>query len=336
MDRRKELLLPSDARLVLDGERLVSYDKQGNEIRLTVGQQKMLTRLAREYNHTVPMADLYEAYTGLAGATEIAANIAKMKNTFPQCIKEAIRSERGCGYRLEGELKTADEALSVRHASGEKTGQFSDLAGDYYGFYLDRLGNRSVLGAYLHIENAGTADEHELTACAVLNIRSENAMFGGKIAEIFSQTGRDYKNAFQRVKSSFNPNDRRCSWGQGTVCADGALADLTLKINDTGARWKILLDMTEYLRCGRGREQENDCYRGGLGIVLASRTIHGTYCFRLGLVRKTLLQKPIPLNNDTMKDMLKISDDSRDALWKPMKLSGLLDKRWYEWFMNNL
>lgn len=348
MNNLKKIRLSNGAVLHIEEGIVTCFDRNLHQFELTRGQQKMLHKLADNINHPLTMSILYEAYTGETAHHDsrgIRDNVSKMKHTLPKCIKTAIKSVRGYGYILEGvseddcnkrmvtHQSQPSENFSVSQSADKRTGRFTDLVGDYYGFYLDPLGTGAVLGAYIHIENAGAALEPQLDAYAILGVRSEQVLLCEHISALFSKKGINYKEKFKAFKKTLGDNDKRCSWWQGNVSVDGKLAVIDLEKNSTGARWKIILDMQEYMKCRRDREKDNDYYRGGLGVVLATRTIHGTICLRFGLVRKTSMKPSIRMSNEEMKLKLKLLDDSKEALWKPLKLSGWLDKHWYDWIM---
>ena len=338
MNNPQKITLSNGSILQIGDDIVTCFDCRKRQEDLTRGQQKMLNKLAANLNCAVKMTDLYAAYTGEIAPIDVRGikeNVAKMKGTLPGFIKESIKSVRGFGYKLVGTVNVEDvvDPFEDEMRLDKRTGLFADLGGDYYGFYLDPLGTGAVLGAYIHIENVGSTMEPKLDAYAILSIRSEQVLLCDQISAVFSSSEKNYKEAFKAYKKTLGDNDKRCSWWQGTVSADGKLAVIDLMKNSTGARRKVFLDMQEYMKCRRDREKDNDYYRGGLGVVLATRTIHGTICLRFGLVRKTSMKPSLSMSNDEMKLRLKILDDSKEAVWKPLKLCGWLDKHWYDWIM---
>lgn len=323
------------------------YDYNRTQVELTRGQQRMVIKLAQKLNCHVSMSELYEGYSGnvtLVDDRGIRDNVAKMKNTLPVCIKDSIKSVRGYGYKLVGtmEKKTNENiAKGIRavsenvHSTENLAGCLSDLAGDYCGFYLDSYGKGLVLGSYIHIENAGTADTPQMTVYAIFGIRDKEVLLESDITQIFNGVPTTYHDSYIKFKKGLSDNDKRCTWLQGALSSDGNLATIHLASRNSHETRIIILDITEYLRCGREREKENDLYRGGLGLVLAFRTVNGTISFRLGLVRKSFMNHAMLRNSEEMKGRLKLLDDSKDAIWKPLKLSGWLDKLWYDWIMNS-
>lgn len=338
MDNPKLIRLAGDFELRVGTEIVTCRTPEHTALELTRGQQKLLGKLADNLNNAVSMAELYEAYTGeapLIDAKGVADNLAKMKNTLPKPIRSSVKSVRGFGYRLVGTVVKEAASRDNTGAAEKNMGRLSDLAGDFYGFYLDPLGTSTVLAAYIHIENKGTRTAPELKAYAMLGIRSENVLMSEELYRVFHQSERGYRDAFRSFKKSLTDNNRRCSWGEGTVKAEDNLAMIALNTGETGGKWIIMLDVAGYMHCGRDRDCERDGYRGGLGLVLSSRTLHGTYCSRFGVVRREFIHADLILNHEEMKDKLKILDDSKDAFWKPLKLSTWQDKLWYDWFMND-
>lgn len=343
MKTLQEITLSNGTLLRIEDGMVACWDSDHARISLTRGQNDIVYKLARNLNHPLSMNQLYEAYSGDDASIDnkgISNKVHKMKDSLHPCIKDAIKSVRRYGYQLEGELGSnmnqdnTSEFEGLNVASETQFGRASELMGDYYGFYLDPLGKGSVLGSYIHIENTGTRDKPQMTAYAIAGIRGKEALLGNEIANIFNGPVKNYYNSYKKFKEELSDNDRRCSWLQGTLSSDGELATLHLSSINSQMTWTIILDIKEYMRCRRDREKDNDFYRGGLGLVLALKTVHGTISFRLGLVRKSFLKKTMIQNNNEMADRLKLLDDSKDAMWKPLKLSGWLDKLWYEWIMN--
>lgn len=343
MENLQEITLSNGTLLRLEDGMVACWDSDHARISLTRGQNDIVYKLARNLNHPLSMKQLYEAYSGDDASIDnkgISEKIHRMRNTLHPCIRDAIKSVRGYGYQLAGVLgsninqENTSEFEGVNVDSETQFGRATELIGDYYGFYLDPLGKGSILGAYIHIENIGTRDKPQVTAYAIAGIRSKEVLLGNEIANIFNGPVTNYYNSYKNFKKELSDNDRRCSWFQGTLSSDGELATLHLSSVNSKKSWIIVLNVEEYMRCRRNREKDNDFYRGGLGLVLALKTVHGTISFRLGLVRKSFLNKTMSQNNNEMVNRLKLLDDSKDAMWKPLKLSKWLDKLWYEWIMN--
>ena len=341
MDNLLKIVLKGGATLLVDTEKqLVTCINQNLEHEhLTRAIQLMICTLAKNLNTPVRSLDLYNSYSSendTENSAYIRSAVTKMKRTFPACIKEAVLSERGYGYKLIGNFVPVDFQLSEKNEVMDRDHEkscFYDLLGDFYAFYLDPLGTGKILGGYVHIEKNGT-ESSEIKVYAVLNLRRNEILFSEEVSNIFTQNKQNYGAAFLEYKKTLDKNSQRCSFGEGCISSDGNLAVITLSINHNGAKWNIIIDLKEYLNCLRSRSNENDLYRGGLGLAFVSRTIHGTSCFRLGLVRKSFIKKSISLENDDIKAKLKLLDDSKDAMWKPLKLSGWLDKLWYNWMMS--
>lgn len=346
MNHLQKIALDNGTILLVGTESVTCVDPDHSQVYLTSGQQKMIARLAQNLNHPVSMSELYEGYSGnpaLVDDKGIPENVAKMKNVLPSCIKKSIKSVRGFGYKLVGtpEKEKSDDkdsgaAISFGSIqnSGNLTNRLPELVGDYCGFYLDPFGKGNILGAYIHIENTGTAENPQMAAYAIMGMRDKELLLGSEIAQVFRNHRPNYHSAYSEFKKGLSVNDKRCIWLEGTLSLDGDLVFIHLASNKSSETWTIILDIAEYLRSDRDRENENDLYRGGLGLALAIKTVHGIICFRLGLVRKSFMNDAMIHNNEELKDRLKLLDDSKDAGWKPLKLSNWLDKLWYDWFMN--
>ena len=344
MKNLRQILLSNGIILRIDGNMLWGFDDQHSPITFTPAQRKILHCLAVNLNHPVSMTALYEAYADQGVQIDdkgIRDNVTKIKNTIPPEVKSSVKSVRGYGYKLAGTFGTDANVqppfpadVSPEEYPQRPGGHLDDLSGDYYGFYLDPFGNKTILGLYLHIENEGSAENPRLTAHAIVNVRGSEVLTGDDIARVFAGSALDYSAAFRAFKQGLSDNAKRCSLLHGSVYADGTLVDIQLGKDDSPEQWKIMLDVAEFLRCRRDRDRDSNRYRGGLGITLATRTFHGTFCFRVGIVRRTCINDAMIQNQDEMIKRLKIPDDTENAVWKPLKLSGYMDKIWYEWIMN--
>lgn len=304
--------------------------------KLTYSQQQVICKLVENINQPVSYLDLYASYSvsasdvAVPNDTNTRITIAKLKATFPYYIKEAITSERKIGYKLIAKSKIPIDKSKISQIENTHEGHelLYDLVGDYYGFYLDPLGTGATLATYIHIDQY-------LNAYAILNIRNDEVLSSNSISTIFCpENQKSYYDGFRKFQKDLDENNKRCSFGQGTVSADGSILIITLKTpHGRGEKWTIVIDLSNYLSCARSHSNENDRYRGGLGLVFASRTINGTMCFRIGLVRKKFIKNFFCLDNAEIKSRLQILDDSRNAIWRPLKLSGFLDKIWYNWIM---
>lgn len=343
MENLQNITLPNGVVLrIMDGI-VTCTDADQSSVHLTLSQQKMIRTLAQKLNFPVSIAELYAGYTDTIEYIDtkgIRENVAKMKNTFPGCVKDYILSERGYGYKLvsasaqEAHKNTGNKNLTNSWSPECNDKRITELAGEYYGFYLDPLGKGYVLGSYFFIYNAGTADNTQMRVCAIVGIRDKEILHAGVIQDIFTSHPSDYYDSFVKFKRILNDNDKRCFWLQGSLSRDDNLVTMHLASRNSHETWTVILDIAEYLCCGRDWDHDNDLYRGGLGLVLALKTAYGTISFRLGLVRKALLSHELLHADEERKEWLKIQDDSKNAVWKPLELSTQLDKLWYDWFMN--
>ncbi len=315
-------------------------DRNQGEVTLTSGQRKFLRKLACNVNCTVSYQALYEAYskTNVDGDdSAIPGYVIKMRDSFRDPprdqIKRSIKSVRREGYRLLGTRlpwNTSNPAPEAPAAS------LTHLAGDHYGFYLDSLGGRKMLSAYIHIENADTAEAPNMTAYAILGIRSTKLLFREELSELFQRKEQRYEDAFKEFKRTLGDNDKRCYWGHGSVKLDGDIATICLSTKENGSgRWQIMLDMSSYFNCGRERVAETDLYRGGLGLTMVMRGTNGVSCFRFGMVRKFFGARMLQTYYPNLQSRLGLLDDSEKAQWKPLELNTTLDREWYEWIMSS-
>lgn len=211
-----------------------------------------------------------------------------------------------------------------------RKGRFQDIAGDYCGYYLDSNNRRSVLGAMIHIEEK---TDDEMIACAIMGVRSDEVLFSETVRGVFARHTEERQKEFIRIKNRLSSNDKRCYWCEGTVqrCEELVVMELTAK--ETGAKWIIYLDVEEFYKTQRSRDDDCDLYRGGMGLTIAVRTRTGTKCRRMGLIRRTMSKQKQSLKNDEIRDMLKMHDGSEDSAWKPLSLDRDLDSKWYDWIL---
>lgn len=328
----------NDVVLILNIENSRVLKIKGQDHALTSAQQKIICKLAINANQPVSYLELYNSYSDnyieAPNSSDVHLTVSKLKNTLPKYIKDAIVSERKFGYKLIvknfiscGDTIEATYKISEIPPSIDTDQLLYDLVGDYYGFYLNPLGTGSTLGAYLHIDSS-------LNAYAILNLRSDDVLRSDNVSDIFRSEHQNYYDRFLEFQRNLDENNKRCFFSKGSISCDGPLISIDLSVQkDAESKWKILIDSTNYSSSTREHLSENDNYRGGLGLVLASRTINGTMCFRIGLVRKAFRNDFFHLENSEIQARLQILDDSKNAVWRPLKISGFLDKIWYNWIM---
>lgn len=333
MENERRIYLKTGAVLTMDKDSIICESPLGERIYLTAGQQRLLKKLAEYLNRPLAYDLLYTAYANedhiLTYTGGINSNIAKMKRTFPACIRTEIKNTRNLGYRLEGTFMVEETCKSET----KSTSYLAELTGEYYGFYLDPLGSGAVLGAYFYIENRGSAASPEMAVAMISGIRSRDMLLSATLRDIFFADTTSYQESFRGYKETLSENDKRCSFSEGTITLDHNLAVLQLHMKNYG-KWEIFLDLENYLKGNRKKEEAKDYYRGGLGLVVATNTFHGTYCQRFGMIRNLFIKEHLWTKEDKMTEMLKLLDGSRQADWKPLKLSGWLDKCWYNWMMD--
>lgn len=329
MNKFKSILLDTNVVITLENNTVTCVNQDGHSIDLKSGQRKLLGKLAENLNQTVAFHALYNAYAAndckavSDGSTN--SNITKMKFTFPKEIRQCIVSERNEGYRLKGTIISSPIALS------EETARITELAGDYYGFYLDPVGDGTLLNAYLHIENIGTPQEPQMIARIISGIRNHQVLRDPKLTDIMSSKVNPQE-AFKEFRDGLRENDKRCSFGSGTVRCEDTLAIVELTMNR--GKWELIIDLENYLNGHREKKNKKDFYRGGFGLVLALKGVHGTSCFRIGLVQKDFIKNSLDTGNKRMMEMLKIHDGNQTTAWNPLELDTKLDKHWYSMFMD--
>ncbi len=322
-------------------------DRNQGEVTLTSGQRKFLRKLACNVNCTVSYQALYEAYskTNVDGDdSAIPGYVIRMRDSFRDPprdqIKRSIKSVRREGYRLLGTKHPWNAPESAISGNPDlsvcKMGRISDLAGDYYGFYLDHWGRAKVRCAYLHIENNGSTDAPDLKAYAILGIRNTDLLLHKGIPELFRQNGQYHREAFREFKRPLRDNDKRCYWGEGHVAISRDMVVISLTTKEDGSgKWHMILDIGNYLKCGRERISESDRYRGGLGLAVKLSEVHGSICFRFGMIQKSFGRKVVENHWEEIPGRLRLTEDVENAQWKPLRLSKWLDQEWYEWMMGS-
>ena len=336
MAKEKRLYLSSGVYFKLQNKEYCAFDVNHGLIPLTKGQRKMLEKLACNPNQIVSARSIYEYYSEepVPEDTKCAGCVTKMKTTLPDNIKEFVKATYGKGYKLECELKEVPvEEQAPPFWNGATI--VTELEGDYCGFYLDPLEGKKVLYAYIHITNLGTEESPQMMAYAALWLRSQRVLLDPKLAKIFSGPAGSYADAFERYKSGLSDNGKRCALLSGPVSVDGTMAHIHLEKRAAPESWHIMLNLDDYAKCARKRKDENDLYRGGMGVTVAYRTQWGTFFFRIGLVRRFFLKRNMIRDVQETKSRLKLLDETENAEWKALKISGHIDKVWYEWIMDS-
>lgn len=332
MNQRKELTLVTGACLIMDRKHLLCYDETHSEIELTRGQELLLKKLADNINYPVSMSALYEAYSNESISlddTGVRDNIAKMKNTFPTCIKGAIKSVRGYGYRLMSPNSTEANVIETQNHPNDEINDLTGLSGDYYGFFLDPVGNGSVLSAFFHIEKPSVANKQQLSICAILGIRNDYMLLSEELVGIFSPNHTDYHQKFKAFISKHSTNNKRCFWADGVLYCHNTVAEIRLK-TPIDAQWNIWLDLSSFLE--RSKQEGDYNYKGGLGFTVALTPSYGTFCCRMGLVRTSYFTQPQKTKDPELQSMLKLAGSESLS---PLMLDIQKDRYWYNWFMSD-
>ena len=217
---------------------------------------------------------------------------------------------------------------SVRESDGDND-LAENLVGDYFGFYLDQIGDGSVLGIRLHIEKQGD----ELMARAVLGIQSDDMFWDKAFPDILKGDRDQVVKRHREFSDTYSANEQRCFYAEGRVTYSQNVAIISMK-SLADYSWSILLDMGKYLECAAYVRNIHTArgypYRGGMGLLVALAASHGNFCCRCGLIRREHMKASLHLKNKDIVEWLKI--DLKRA-WKPLSLDEELDKEWYNWFM---
>ena len=313
-------------------------DRNNKDVHLSLEKQRLIMALIDNLNYPVYKETLYKAYTQCDYGYD-PSRVAGMIYNMPSCIRPYILTERGIGYRLVGHIENHQRTnyTAPVQDSGSVDQMFATnkslefLTGDYYGFFLDPVGLGTVLGAYIHIEDCSQGQEPELAVSAVLGIRSDQALFGDGIGQIFSGGKANNYNRYQTFYAGLGENDRRCFWCDGNVRMRKTAAEFTLS-TPTDTKWSLLIELSNYFEGRRNRHSGDDGkYRGGLGLYMALLSPYGIFAGKFGMVRKELYKPNRQLNHSETQKMLKLS--TRDGRI-PLMVDPREDNYWYSWFMS--
>lgn len=347
-------ILPSCNILRACGDDFSLYNKDGEDINLkelTPKKKVLLRRLLKSANQLVSYSDLFEAYSEetYLGISDLS-KVTKMIGGIDKRISKYIVATPNEGYTFEvKETKpvlvdtslcasivmptSKNEPLyNMTEYKPDYVKRMGELEGNYFGFYLDRMGSGSLLGVYLHIDNWGSEQTPDMRAHAILGVQSDTVLFGKEIADIFSDKQDDYSVKFARFREKLTGKDKECFIGTGTIIPHKAIIEMTFGAI-TDEEWHVFVDIQGYLADTRPKEHDTDNYRGGLGLAFAFWSEFGDTCFRFAFVRTSLRSSALSLNNDLIKDKLKITAHGQGIDWRPVGLSSQLDKSWYNWFM---
>ena len=309
-------------------------DYRGKTLHLTNRDQAFLARLASAKGDLVSHEDLYRAWAQQEPFGNYKELINSAKGDICEPVRGFIQNSKGKGYYLNmARVRevSEDEAILImtQKAATDLNAMTRNLVGDYFGFYLDQIGDGSVLGIWLRIEEVGD----DVMARAVLGIQSDD-MFLDKAFPDILKGDRDLvlKN-HKDFSDPFSPNEQRCFYADGTVVSHQNFAIISMKTL-SGAAWNIILDIGKYMSSeafNQNRHTEKGYpYRGGMGLIFALAGPHGNFCCRCGLIRRDCMKKSLRLENKDIVEWLKINPESE---WSPLIMGRDLDKAWYNWFM---
>ena len=309
-------------------------DYRGKTAHLTNGNQAFLACLAHAEGKLVSHEELFRAYTQQEPTGNYKETINSAKGDICEPIRSYVKNSKGKGYYLNmARVRevTEDQALlaMTQKAATDVNAMARNLVGDYFGFYLDQIGDGSVLGIWLRIEDTGD----QVMARAVLGIQSDDMFWDSAFPDILKGDRDLVLRNHKDFSDPFSPNEQRCFYADGLVTSHQNYAVITMKTL-AGASWSIILDMGKYLECAAYIQnihtERGYPYRGGMGLLFALAGSHGNFCCRCGLVRRDCMKPSLRLDNKNIVEWLKISLKRE---WKPLSLDGDLDKEWYNWFM---
>lgn len=337
------------------GEDFELYDKSGENIhikKLTPKKKKLLQCLLEFPNQLVSYKKLYESYSqdeylDKGDCQKVTKMFTGIDNRITGCI-ECTAAEGYSIFVNEKEPVIIDTSLSstlvdspasqsgIIRTSYDANTSFSnrtnELTGHYYGFYLDRAGSGSLLGAYLYIENCGNPQSPNMVVNAILGIRSTDILMGKEISKVFATPKNDYAGQFAQFRKKLSDRDRDCFLSRGAIIQHKAIVEITFDAV-TDESWHIFVDLQGYFSDPREKIQDADFYRGGLGLAFAFWSEFGDTCFRFAFVRQSLSTPAMTLDSSFIRDNLKMTANGQGLEWNPIKLSSRMDKSWYNWFM---
>lgn len=202
-----------------------------------------------------------------------------------------------------------------------------DLIGDYIALYLDENGDGDILGMFIRIEEG---NEPYFVVHAIHKIRGMDTIMAIDANDLFSG---DIDVKHEEFMIQYQHRRKNSKYFLGSVSNVGSCARINLASNQSVTQFQILLEMEGYLKeKDTAKNMRPDGYRGGLGLAIVTNS-NGTYCMRIGLVRKDFATELFLLKADEIKEFLKINPDLNKNKWYPLRLSKNLDRRWYNSFM---
>jgi hypothetical protein len=244
-------------------------------------------------------------------------------------------TERGVGYRLSGNWAQDDQNLQLpREQMMEMSGgniPLKQFSSDFYGFFLDPSGTGSVVGAYIHVDEANCEHPTELDVTAVLTVRSDEVLFSEAFFEVFHAEAAQRYARYEAFRKGLSENDRRCFWAKGKLNMINSTAELTL-IAANNAKWTFFIEIDNYLKSNRQKKGSgHGNYRGGLGIFVAVSSQYNTCAGKFGIIHKDYCPPNLSLKNGQMQELLKLSEKDGRI---PLQIGPREDNQWYSWFMS--
>jgi len=201
-----------------------------------------------------------------------------------------------------------------------------ELVGDYIAFYLGASGYGEMLGMYIRIKEGPNSN---IVAQAIHKIWDIDALMEVDADALFSGDIEANLETFMNQHQSMRKNSK---YFFGTVSRVGPCASINLTTKRGLPQCQVFLHMKGYWEEKSAELGRSDSYRGGLGIAVATNS-RGTYCMRIGLVRKDLATNAFFAQTNEIKELLKTSAGPSHGEWLPLILSETLDAWWYNSFM---
>lgn len=325
--------------LEVHGWSVAYYYSDGTPERLTGAQQRILAMLVQTPG-AVSFSRLYESYSKKEADQSVNTKVTNIRSGLPEEIRKCVKSVSGYGYQLDRTKVTLTD-ISTRQ---ERTAQeqldegpriwIPDLTGEYYCFYLDPVGDGTLLGAYLSIENRGDEQIPDVSVNAILGIRGDAAWARDDFGAVFRNDVTDHVGSLEDFSKELSDNGQRCFLAQGKIKTVGSVAVIEL---DTpgGEYWGFLFDLYRYLTSPRKTVRKARCYRGGMGLGYALTKQDSSFFFRAALVRKECRKSRMTLSNQNIKSQLTVEAGQYGKVHRPLILEYDLDKEWYNWFMDD-
>lgn len=318
----KRIFLANGASIELSNEKMLFWGCNGKWIR-AAGHTEMqfLSYLLKHPGKTIPYDTLYNSYPNKGAKCGAASALTKERSRLPQDIKENVKNEYGCGYRLLLQQEQTAEPPAEKETPTGIIGDIGDLLGEYYGFYLDPTGQ--LTGAYLHIQEDAEGCGCKMNADGIFGLRSDELM--QKVPQVFHGEA-PYAEQFKKFKEALTGPQRKCFFASGELREfDQHVVAITLAREHID-RWNIVINIKDFMLDPRPRDCDRNLYRGGMAMMIGCWTKSGIVAYRIAFVRKSWFNpKIMTLQSQDLKDML-ISNGF-------VNVDEKADKELYQWIV---